>query len=186
MIFFAQEALPPESEESMFTEICGQFGIELGPFLMQCVSFAILASVVWYFGLRPVLKVVDERQKKIADGLQFSEEMKVKLAAAESDYQKKIAEASVAASELLEQARRTAKQTIEQATQDAIVKAEEIAKRAAENNAREREKMLAELKSEVAGLVVEATTKLLSRDATDAEKSRMLAAAAQAIQSEDK
>lgn len=182
MIFLAQEAVPETANK--FTLVCDKFGIELIPLLTQCLSFTILALVIWYFGLRPVLAVVAERQKKIAEGLQFSEAMKAKLAAAEAEYQKKMSEAAADAASVLEQARQTAKQTIEQATQDAIVKAEAIAKRAEENNAREHEKMLAELKSEVAGLVAETTAKLLAREASDAEKTRLTAAAVDVIKAE--
>lgn len=185
---FAQETgqIVQESAETAgkFTQICGNFGIELGPLLMQCAGFGLLAVVIWWFGLRPVLAVVDERQKKIAEGLQFSEEMKVRLAAAEEDYRKKLAEAQIAAAAVIEEARKTAKATVDGAAQEAIAKAEEISKRAAENNAREHEKMLAELKSEVAGLVAEATAKLLSREATAEEKTRLIAAAAEAVKNE--
>ena len=127
------------------------------------------------------MKTIAERQTKIAEGLQFSDEMKAKLAQSEADYKAKMQQAAVDAAAVIESARKAAKETVEKAAQDAIARAEETEKRAAENIAREREKMLADLKGEVAALVVETTAKLLSRDLPAAEKSRLAEAAAKEI-----
>lgn len=162
-------------------EITRKFGIEIGPLVVQIVSFAVLALVVWYFGFRPLMKTIAERQAKIAEGLQFSDEMKAKLAQSEADYKAKMTQAAQDAAAVIESARKAAKETVEKAAQDAIARAEETEKRAAENIAREREKMLAELKGEVAALVVETTAKLLARELPAAEKSRLAESAAKEI-----
>lgn len=178
-------AVPPaagtEASGNLAAEIATKFGIEPGPLLVQVCSFAVLALVVWYFGFRPLMATVAERQKKIEDGLKFHDDMKAKLAQSEADYKAKMAQAAQDASAVLDAARKSAKETVEKAAQDAIARAEETERRAAENIAREREKMLAELKGEVAALVVETTAKLLARDLPAAEKTRLAAAAAKEI-----
>ena len=170
-------AVPPaagtEASGNLAAEIATKFGIEPGPLLVQVCSFAVLALVVWYFGFRPLMATVAERQKKIEDGLKFHDDMKAKLAQSEADYKAKMAQAAQDASAVLDAARKSAKETVEKAAQDAIARAEETERRAAENIAREREKMLAELKGEVAALVVETTAKLLARDLPAAEKTRL-------------
>lgn len=179
-------AVPPaagtEASGNLAAEIATKFGIEPGPLLVQVISFAVLALVVWYFGFRPLMATVAERQKKIEDGLKFHDDMKAKLAQSEADYKAKMAQAAQDASAVLDAARKSAKETVEKAAQDAIARAEETERRAAENIAREREKMLAELKGEVAALVVETTAKLLARDLPAAEKTRLAAAAAKEIE----
>lgn len=178
----AEAAAPAIAETgNILTNVTTKFGIEAGPLLVQIISFAILAVVVWYFGFRPLMQTVAERQKKIEEGLQFSEEMKAKLAQSEADYKAKMQQAAADAAAVIETARKTAKETIEKASQDAIARAAEIEKRASENTAREREQMLAELKGEVAALVVETTAKLLARELPESEKSRLAAAAAAEI-----
>jgi len=173
--FIAQVATATAAEpDNVLEKVTKNFGIEAGALAMQILSFAILALVVWYFGFRPLMKTVAERQKKIEDGLRFSEEMKAKLAQSEADYAEKMRQAATDASAVIENARKTAKGIIEKSAQDAIVRAAETEKRAAENIAREREKMLAELKGEVATLVVETTAKLLARDLSPEEKSRLV------------
>ena len=164
-----------------FTQITTKFGIEAGPLLVQIVSFTVLALIVWYFGFRPLMKTIGERQKKIEEGLQFSDEMKAKLAQSEADYKAKMQQAALDASAVIETARKTAKETIEKASQEAIVRVSEIEKRSAENLAHEREKMLADLKGEVANLVIETTAKILSRDIAPAEKEKLAARAVEEI-----
>ncbi len=180
-------AVPPaagtEASGNLAAEIATKFGIEPGPLLVQVCSFAVLALVVWYFGFRPLMATVAERQKKIEEGLQFSAEMKAKLAQSEADYKEKMRQAAQEASAVLENARKSAKDMIEKASQEAIARAAETEKRAAENIEREREKMLADLRGEVASLVVETTAKLLARDLSAAEKSRLAASAAKEIRS---
>jgi len=171
-----------EGSGNPLPEITTKFGIEGGALLVQIISFAVLALVVWYFGFRPLMKTIAERQEKIADGLRFSDEMKAKLAQSEADYKAKMTQAAQDAAAVIETARKSAKETLEKAAQDAIARTEETEKRAAENIAREREKMLAELKGEVAALVVETTAKLLARDLPAAERSRLAEAASQEIE----
>lgn len=180
-------AVPPaagtEASGNLAAEIATKFGIEPGPLLVQVISFAVLALVVWYFGFRPLMATVAERQKKIEDGLKFHDDMKAKLAQSEADYKEKMRQAAQEASAVLENARKSAKDMIEKASQEAIARAAETEKRAAENIEREREKMLADLRGEVASLVVETTAKLLARDLPAAEKTRLAAAAAKEIRS---
>ncbi|MCD8298195.1 MAG: F0F1 ATP synthase subunit B [Opitutae bacterium] len=178
----ADAAVPAETSENTFTQITTKFGIEAGPLVVQIVSFIVLALVVWYFGFRPLMKTLGERQKKIEDGLRFSDEMKAKLAQSEADYKAKMQQAAVDATHIIDAARETAKETIEKASEDALKLAQEIEKRSAENIAREREKMLADLKGEVATLVVETTAKILDRDISAAEKKKLAARAAAEIQ----
>ena len=56
-----------------------QFGLSVNYVVMQAISFAILAFVLYRWGLKPVLATMDERQHKIESGLKYAEEMKAKL-----------------------------------------------------------------------------------------------------------
>ncbi len=177
----ANAAAPEAESAGTISQITETFGIETGPLLVQIVSFGILALVVWYFGFRPLMKTISERQEKIEAGLKFSDEMKIRLGKSEIEYKEKMQKAAVDAAAILESARKSAKETVEKAAQEAIFKTAEIEKRSAENLAREREKMLSELKGEVANLVVETTAKILARDVPAAEKSKIAARAAEEI-----
>lgn len=150
-------------------EVLGIDGFNLG---MQCISFAILAIVLYRFGVKPLLATMDERQHKISEGLKFADDIKVKLADAEKAAEATRAKASAEAASSLSAARATAEARIAAASQDAIAKANEIIAKGNEAVALERAKMLAEVRAEVAKLVVATSGKVLSRELSSEEKSR--------------
>jgi F-type H+-transporting ATPase subunit b len=59
---------------------------------------------------------------------------------------------------------------IEQKTQEAATQAEAIMRKASEATELERQKMLSDVRQEVARLVVATSSKVLSRDLSDSEK----------------
>ena len=68
-------------------ELFAAFGLNWKLLLIQLVNFGLLLSVLSYFLYKPVLRIIDERQKKIAEGVRIAEEATQRLADArvESD-----------------------------------------------------------------------------------------------------
>lgn len=161
-----------------FTHRFGIDGFNLG---MQFLSFTIMAVVLYQFGIKPLLSTMDERQRKIEEGLKFSEEIKAKLADAEKTAEATLAKASGEAAAALSAARVTAEARIAAASQEAIAKANEIIAKGNEAVALERAKMLAEVRAEVARLVVATSGKVLSRELSADEKSRYAESAAKEL-----
>ena len=128
--------------------------------------------------VKPVAKTLDERQQKIADGLQYAEEMKTQLAEAERERAEKIKEAAQEAQRILSEAREQSKEMIEQKTQEAAAQAEAIIRKASEATELERQKMLSDVRQEVARLVVATTSTVLSKELSDADKQSFSDAAA--------
>src|ERR1017187_10313567 len=79
----ATEAGPAAA--SGVTKIVKDFGLSLPFFLAQVLNFSIVAFILWRFAFKPVLATIDERQKKIASGLQYADEMKAKLEAVQQE-----------------------------------------------------------------------------------------------------
>ena len=144
--------------------------MSLSTLIPQMVNFCLVAMALYYFAVKPVTKALDERQQKIADGLQYAEEMKVQLAEAERERAAKISEAAEEAQRILTEAREQSKEMIEKKTQEAAAQAEAIIRKASEATEQERRKMLSDVRKEVARLVVITSSKVLSRDLSDAEK----------------
>ena len=76
-------AQPPLSR--LIKNLEEKFGVDLPTLIAQMVNFCIVAFVIYKFAVKPIAATLDERQQKIADGLQYAEEMKVQLAAAERE-----------------------------------------------------------------------------------------------------
>ena len=176
------EAATP-AEVDKLTMITDKFGVKLPTLIAQMINFCLVALVLYKFAVKPIVATLDERQQKIADGLQYAEEMKAQLAAAERERAEKIKTAAVDAQKILTESREQSKEMIEQKTQEAAAQAEAIIRKASEATELERQKMLSDVRQEVARLVVATSSKVLSRDLSDAEKQTFSDSAAKELAS---
>jgi F-type H+-transporting ATPase subunit b len=179
----APEAVAAEGEGGVVSEIAGQFGVTWPTLIAQMVNFCIVALALYFLAVKPVAATLDERQQKIADGLQYAEEMKTQLAEAERERAEKVKQAAVDAQKILTEAREQSKEMIEVKTQEAAAQAEAIIRKASEATELERQKMLSDVRQEVARLVVATSSKVLSRDLSDAEKTTFAESAANELAS---
>lgn len=170
----AQGFIALEADESagLVAEIAGQFGVSLQTLVAQVINFLIVAIALYFFAVKPVVATLDQRQKTIADGLQYAEDMKVQLAKAEQERAETIKKATLDAQRILAEARDQAKDLLDRKTNEAAAKAESIIHKAHEAIDVERNKMLSEVRQEVARLVVATSGKVLSRELSDQERSR--------------
>lgn len=66
-------------------QLISVFGIDWRLLIAQTINFVVLLGVLSYFLYTPVMKMLDERAKKIAQGLQDAEEAARARTAAEND-----------------------------------------------------------------------------------------------------
>jgi len=168
VVALGEEATPAEGNK--LTMITDKFGVTVPTLIAQMVNFCLVAFVLYKFAVKPIAATLDERQQKIADGLQYAEEMKTQLAEAERERAEKIKQAAIEAQKILTESREQSKEMIEQKTQEAAAQAEAIIRKASEATQLEHKKMLSDVRQEVARLVVATSSKVLSRDLSDAEK----------------
>ena len=172
------------AEESIldtFRAIFEKFGVKWPTLIAQMINFILVAFILYQFAVKPVMATLDERQQKIAEGLQYAEEMKDQLAATERERALKVQEAAAEAQRILSETRDQAKEMIEAKTQEAAAQAEAIIRKASEATELERQKMLAEVRQEVARLVVETSAKVLTRELSAEEKASYSDAAAKEL-----
>ena len=133
-------------------------------FLLQALSFAILIAFTMKFIWPPLMNAIEERQKKIADGLAAADRSQRELAQAEDKIGELLKDARGKANEIIDQANVRANQIVDKAKEDAIAEANrqkalalaEID--AAANKAREA------LRQQVATLAVAGAEKLIRRE----------------------
>src|SRR5262245_27421925 len=75
-------------------QVALQFGLDWPHFIAQCVSFLIVAGVLYKYAYKPVLGVLEERRHRIAEGLANAEKMKQELANAQAKAQEILNQAS--------------------------------------------------------------------------------------------
>ncbi len=157
---------------SGITKITQEFGIRVPLILAQVLSFSIVAFILWKFAFKPVLATLDERQQKIASGLQYAEEMKAKLAATQQQNEAILREAQLKAQQVVAETQKSAKEFADKQQQEAIVKANALIGKAQEAIELEKKKMLAEARTEIARLVVTITQRVLAKELPEAERAR--------------
>jgi F-type H+-transporting ATPase subunit b len=159
----------------------GGFGLDGKLILAQAINFIVVAFLLWRFAFKPVMATLDERQKKIAEGLQFAEESKTQLAETEKRQAEVLREANTKAQEILHEAKDKARELEDKLKAETTSQIEEMRKRAEDANELERQKMLTEVRQEIARLVVMTSGKVLQRELGDDEKARLDQAAATEI-----
>ncbi len=181
IILAAAEATGGQESANQILQIFDLFGLDIRFLLAQIVNFGIVAFLLYKFAFKPVLATIEERQKKISDGLQYAEEMKIKLADAEKEHAATLQKAQQEAQTILGEARETAKLYLDKQTEAAAGKSEEIIAKAKEAIELERNKMLTEVRGEVVRLVIDTTSKVLTKDLSEDERSRFSKSAAEEL-----
>lgn len=181
IILAAAEATGSQESANQILQIFNHFGLDIRFLLAQIVNFGIVAFLLYKFAFKPVLATIEERQKKISDGLQYAEEMKIKLADAEKEHAATLQKAQQEAQIILGEARETAKLYLDKQTEAAAGKSEEIIAKAKEAIELERNKMLTEVRGEVVRLVIDTTSKVLTKDLSEDERSRFSKSAAEEL-----
>ncbi|MEO8350517.1 MAG: F0F1 ATP synthase subunit B [Chthoniobacteraceae bacterium] len=170
-----------EAESGPIGDIAQQFGVDWWKFLSQCISFSIVAFVLQKYAYQPILKVLEERRTKIAEGLENAERSKKELAEARTNADAVIAKANGEATKMIDEARAAAKVVQERETQRAVAEAEQIISKAREAAKVEHAKMLAELKQQVSRLVIDTTTKVTGKILNAEDQKRLSDEAAKEI-----
>lgn len=158
-----------------------QFGFNLPSFIGQIINFLIVAYVLYRFAFKPILDTVEQREKKIEDGLHYADEMKIKLAETERKYAETLKKGAEEAQAVINEAREHAKSIMEKHTQESVAKAEDIIKNARQAAEFEHEKMIENVRKEVAELVVATTSKVLAKELSQDERQRYSEAAAREL-----
>ncbi len=147
-----------------------RFGLEPKYIVMQVISFLIVLFVLYKFGIKPVTATMEERNRKISDGIRHAEEMQAKLAAAQQESAVIVKKANVEATRIVDDARKSAKDFLDKQTQEATAKSAELLSKAQQAIELEHKKMLADARGEIARLVVTTTERVLAKKLSDADR----------------
>src|SRR5579859_8144770 len=138
-------------------KISRTFGVDWSHLVAQILSFCIVCALLYRFAYKPILKILDERRRQIAQGLANAESIKAELARTESQRQEVIALANAEATKIIEEAHAAAARVRQREMQKAIATAKQVTASAHETAERDYARMLHELKREVGRLVVQTT-----------------------------
>ncbi len=138
-------------------------GISLPMLLAQIVNFLILLGLLYLVAYKPIMRMLDERSRKIKESMEQTEFIKEQAAQAEEEFEKRIEAAAKEGQEVVARAARTGEELRQKAQQQARQEGEALINRARTEIQRERDEAIDELRKEVADLTILAAEKVIDR-----------------------
>jgi len=137
--------------------------------IVQMIVFALLVIAVMKWLWPPILDAMNERERKIAQGLAAAEKGEQELAAAREKADAIVREARERANQIIDHAQRRANELVEEAKGTASTEGARIVAAAQQQIVLDTTRAKESLRREVAGIAVTAAGKLLGRE-IDARK----------------
>jgi len=133
-------------------------------FLGQMVSFAILVWFTTKFIWPQLNGAIEERQKKVAEGLAAAERARAELKDADAKAAVEIKQARQQAAEIVERAQQQANQIVDKARAEALTEAARVKAAATEEVASMQQRAREELRGWVGRLAVQGAEKIVQRE----------------------
>ncbi|MFD2179086.1 F0F1 ATP synthase subunit B [Veronia pacifica] len=129
----------------------------------QAIAFFMFVVFCMKYVWPPLMQAIEERQKKIADGLAAADRAAKDLDLAQANASDQLAEAKRAATEIIEQANKRKAQIIDEAREEANAERDNILTQGKAEIDAERNRARDELRKQVATLAVIGAEKILER-----------------------
>jgi len=137
------------------------FHIDWKIIIAQAINFLIVFLVLYFFALKPLNKLMKEREKRIEGGVRDAVTNKELLMATQKEYDAVLAQARIEANTIFQSGKADAENNKKEILVKAQSEVEAMIASGKKALEAEKTKMVDEAKSEIVSLVVRATEKLL-------------------------
>lgn len=142
--------------------IISSFGIDWRLLVIQGVNFGVLLAALTYFLYKPMMKMIDERRDKIAEGVRAAEAAAQRLADAKEEGDKMIGEGAREAESIVAAARARADEKGAEMVKAAEHKADALLKDATARAEEAQRMALAQSEKDIAKAALLAAEKILA------------------------
>ena len=149
------------------------FGLSWPALLAQILAFSIVLYVLKNYAFGPIINVLEERRRRIAEGQANAEKIKAQLAESEVKYREMLDQANAQAQRLINEARHSSDALAQRRSQEAVTEGERIIARAREATQLEHDRVLNEVKRELGRLVIDTTAKVTGKVLTPEDQARL-------------
>lgn len=150
------------------------FGVDVVKLAFQIINFLLILYLLNRFLFKRVLSMLDERQERIAKGLEDAEAAARDRELARGEREAALDEARKEAQSMIARATKIAEDSRLEIVAAARAEAEKVAARAAADITAEKEKAIAELRAQVADLALDAAGKLVRAEMSSATQRRLV------------
>jgi len=150
-----------------------KLGISLGYFIFQVANFTVMAILLYAWAYKPIVKMLETRKLKIAQGLEDARVAAEARANAEQEAAKILAEAQSKANAVVREATERAEVAVKEVHASAEADAVKVREAAKVDAQIERDRILGDLRGQVAALSIAAAEKLVG-EALDEKRQHAL------------
>lgn len=140
-----------------------ELGISVPTLIAQIINFGILFLLLYLVAYRPIMRMFDERSKKIKDSVDQAEYIKEQVARTEEEAEQRIEAATKEGQEMVARAVKTGEEVRQKAEVGAKAEAEVLIQRARTEIQRERDEAIDDVRKAFADLTVQAAEKVIDR-----------------------
>jgi F-type H+-transporting ATPase subunit b len=155
--------------EALFNNL----GISWPILITQVVTFIILLLLLRFLAYKPIMRMLDERSRRIKESMDQAEDIKKQSANTQEEIKKQLEQASREGQERIARALKAGEDVKLKAQEDAKKEAENLVNRARSEIQRERDEAIGEVRREFADLTVLAAGKVIEKS-LDKEEHREL------------
>ena len=159
--------------EGALGEITRTFHVTWSLLISQCVSFLIVAVLLKKFAFGPIQAMLEDRRTRIASGEEKLKLIERQLADSVQTTAAAIAKANDEAVRMIQEAKVGAATFSEQKAQEAISSAQSILAKAEAAATADRDRLVAELKSEFGRMVAMTTSQVTGKILTSDDQKRI-------------
>ncbi len=142
--------------------------------LFALANFLFLFFMLRKFLFKPVMKMIDDRQKEIDDLYKDAEGAKKDAQAKQQEYDRKLSAAQQTSEQLVREAVARGQSREEEILRQANAQASAMMDKAADDIAREKKKAVNDAKDEISVIALSIAGKVVGRELNDADHARLV------------
>jgi F-type H+-transporting ATPase subunit b len=158
----------------IMADLSSGLGINALAFLSQLISFGVVFFLLWRWGFPAIIKILDERQAVIREGVENAQRAKRELADATNRAEQVLAEARREAQQTIERASKVAQDEARRIEEEARDRAEQISQQQIARIQQEAARARNELSRLVVNLSIDAASQVIRRSVDNNDNRRLV------------
>ncbi len=162
-----------EHSEDGLAGVIGTFGLRGDLFAAQLINFLLVLLVLWRFAYKPIMRMLDERETKIAESVKNAEAIEKRLRDADAEHAKVVTAARVEAQSIIEKAMADTEVRKNEMVEAAKREVERVIQKGKQQLDEERVAMLVTARRDLVEIAVKAAAKIVTEGMTEKKSQSM-------------
>jgi F-type H+-transporting ATPase subunit b len=141
--------------------IINAFHIDYKIMISQVINFGIVFGVLYFYALKPLVKIMRERTEKIEKGIDDAKKNAEILGNTKNEYEKALTQAKNEAHEILQEGKKDAEKRKNEMLEEAKKEVATMIENGKKSIEAEKVKIMSETKGEIASLAIKMTEKII-------------------------